>query len=167
MRDHTEIEVDDMFTAIYAVCFCALALGNNSVFMPDMGSSKNAAANLFQILDGEDEDQMQVREKSELRRNGIKGDIEFRNVCFKYDSRVEKLFTGLSFKIPSGSKAAFVGTSGCGKSTIIQILLRYYFPSDGEVLLNGTNIKDFDIHYLRESFGLVSQEPTLFNGSFR
>ena len=69
--------------------------------------------------------------------------------------------------IVPGSKVAFVGPSGCGKSTITQILLRYYEPEKGEIFLDGVNIKDYDIHYLRKLFGVVSQEPVLFNASFR
>ena len=69
--------------------------------------------------------------------------------------------------IKKGNKVAFVGSSGCGKSTIIQLLQRFYSPQEGNILINGTNIKDFDIHYLRSIFGVVSQEPILFNGSFK
>lgn len=72
----------------------------------------------------------------------------------------------MNIRIKKGSKVAFVGTSGCGKSTIIQLVQRFYFPSHGEVLINGIDLKDFDIHYLRSQFGVVSQEPVLFNGTF-
>ncbi|MCL4117608.1 UNVERIFIED_CONTAM: hypothetical protein GTU68_010637, partial [Idotea baltica] len=57
--------------------------------------------------------------------------------------------------------------SGCGKSTILQLLQRFYFPEKGEITINGISIKDFDVHYLRKSFGVVSQEPVLFEGSFK
>ena len=66
-----------------------------------------------------------------------------------------------------GQKVAFVGPSGCGKSTILQLLLRFYYPETGKILIDGLDIKDYDLHYLRSKFGVVSQEPTLFNGSFR
>lgn len=72
----------------------------------------------------------------------------------------------MSLKIKNGYKVAFVGTSGCGKSTIIQLLQRFYFPSKGKITIGGVDIKDFDIHYLRSLFGVVSQEPVLFNGTF-
>ncbi len=62
---------------------------------------------------------------------------------------------GISFKVKAGSKTAFVGASGCGKSTIMQILLRYYDIVSGEVLLDGQNILDYDIEYLRGYFGIV------------
>ena len=77
------------------------------------------------------------------------------------------MFEELSLTIQAGKKTAFVGTSGCGKSTIIQLLQRFYFPSQGEIKINGVDIKDFDLHYLRSCFGVVSQEPVLFLGSFK
>lgn len=69
--------------------------------------------------------------------------------------------------VKSGSKVGFVGASGCGKSTIFQLLLRFYDPHEGKITINGNDIKDYDIHYLRKSIGVVSQEPVLFNDSFR
>lgn len=73
----------------------------------------------------------------------------------------------MNLKIKIGEKAAFVGSSGCGKSTIIQLLQRFYEPEKGKITINNINIKDFDLHYLRSQFGVVSQEPVLFNGSFK
>lgn len=102
-----------------------------------------------------------------MLKEGINGDIEFKDIHFKYESREEQLFKGLSLQMKYGSKVAMVGTSGCGKSTIMQMLLRFYAPTEGEITINGINIKDFDIHYLRKSFGVVSQEPVLFAGSFK
>ena len=62
---------------------------------------------------------------------------------------------------------AFVGASGCGKSTILQLIQRFYFPNQGSILLDGVDIRDYDIHHLRANLGVVSQEPMLFNGSFK
>jgi ABC-type multidrug transport system fused ATPase/permease subunit len=72
----------------------------------------------------------------------------------------------MKLAVKKGTKVAFVGTSGCGKSTIIQLLQRFYFPSKGKITINKVELKDYDIHYLRSRFGVVSQEPVLFNGSF-
>jgi len=158
----------DVFTALYAIMFAAMRTGNNMQFMPDMAASKNSAANLFEILDGEDEDQVQKRQNSKmLSTGGTNGKIDIVAVSFKYPSRNAYTLTDVSLSIVPGSKVAFVGPSGCGKSTITQILLRYYEPEKGEIFLDGVNIKDYDIHYLRKLFGVVSQEPVLFNASFR
>lgn len=101
-----------------------------------------------------------------MLKDGINGDIELSNIRFKYESRSETIFDNFSLKIKYGSKIALVGSSGCGKSTIMSLLLRYYFPDEGTIKINGIDIKDFDIHYLRSAFGVVSQEPVLFYGTF-
>lgn len=156
-----------MFVAVYAITFAGMTAGNNMHFMTDAAACKNSAANLFEIQDSEDEQQMQIKEESKLLKSGFEGDIELHNVDFKYESRKDYVFKNMNIKVKKGTKAAFVGTSGCGKSTIIQLLQRFYFPQKGTVTINNTNIKDFDIKYLRRQFGVVSQEPVLFSGSFK
>jgi len=71
--------------------------------------------------------------------------------------------TNVSFKIIKGSKVAIVGHSGCGKSTILQLLYGFYKPTSGMIYIDGHNIKDYDIHHLRSSLGIVTQDPVLFN----
>ena len=146
--------------------FAGMTAGNNAHFMPDTAACKNSAANLFEIQDSQDEDQMQTAENSKMLRTGANGDIELKDVDFKYESRNEFVFKHMNIQVRNGKKVAFVGTSGCGKSTIIQLLQRFYFPARGTITIGGIDIKDFDIHYLRSMFGVVSQEPVLFNGSF-
>lgn len=98
---------------------------------------------------------------------GIKGHIKLEDVSFKYESRHQYVFKKINVEIHPGQKVAFVGPSGCGKSTILQLLQRFYFPESGTITIDGQDIKDYDIHYLRSKFGVVSQEPVLFNGTFR
>jgi len=109
------------------------------------------------ILDDKDEDMIQINEKSKMLKKQINGNFEFKDIMFKYESRNEYLFKNFNLEIPFGEKVAFVGTSGCGKSTIMSFLLRFYEPESGTILLDGVDIKDFDIHYLRSQFGVVSQ----------
>ncbi|EDR25124.1 lipid A export ATP-binding/permease protein msbA, putative, partial [Entamoeba dispar SAW760] len=95
--------------------------------------------------------------------NDIKGEIEFKNVHFRYPTRVDnEVLKGISFKAEQGKTIALVGVSGCGKSTSIQLIERFYEPTNGEVLLDGHNIKDLNIQFLRNQIGLVGQEPVLF-----
>ena len=98
----------------------------------------------------------------------LKGEIEFKNVKFSYPSRRRRrVLNNLSFKIKSGQKVAFVGETGCGKSTTIQLIERYYEPDSGQILIDGANIKDYNLSSLRNKLGYVGQEPKLFAMSIK
>ena len=98
--------------------------------------------------------------------SNYKYNYEFKNVKFAYPTRPKSLvYKNLSFKIESGKSIAFVGYSGGGKSTLVNLLQRLYDPLEGEILLNDMNIKDFDIKWLRQKIGCVPQEPVLLSGS--
>jgi ABC-type multidrug transport system fused ATPase/permease subunit len=91
------------------------------------------------------------------------GNISFRKVGFKYESREEFALKDVSFDIAAGERVNFVGSSGCGKSTILKLLLGFYHCQEGEIMIDGTPIENYDVHCLREHFGTVSQEPELFD----
>ncbi|XP_046665840.1 multidrug resistance protein homolog 49 isoform X2 [Homalodisca vitripennis] len=92
------------------------------------------------------------------------GDIEFRDVHFTYPARPDvKILKGISFKVKAGESVALVGGSGSGKSTTIQLLERFYDPDSGSVTLNGVDLKNLDLRWVRSQIGLVGQEPVLFN----
>ncbi|KAL1615325.1 hypothetical protein SLS54_009106 [Diplodia seriata] len=95
--------------------------------------------------------------------------IELRDVRFKYPTRDVLVFDGLSIAVESGQYAAFVGASGCGKTTIISLLERFYDvePGHGAVLCNGVNVNDLDLYDYRQNLSLVAQETTLFRGTVR
>ncbi len=94
----------------------------------------------------------------------FKGEIEFKDVWFRYPTRKnEWVFKGLNLKINYRESVAIVGESGCGKSTLVNLVLRFYDPCLGSVLLDGVNIKEYDLSDVRMKMGLVMQEPTLFN----
>jgi ABC-type multidrug transport system fused ATPase/permease subunit len=94
------------------------------------------------------------------------GEIEFDNVTFEYPTRPNhNVMTNLSFKIEAGTSVAFVGKSGCGKSTIIQLIERFYDVKSGEIRISGKNIKDYDLISYRKKVGIVMQEPVLFKRS--
>lgn len=98
----------------------------------------------------------------------ISGDIELRDVFFSYPSRPdEPIFSGFSLFIQNGTSVALVGGSGSGKSTVISLIERFYDPQAGEVLIDGVNLKELQLRWIRGKIGLVSQEPVLFASSIR
>ncbi|KAI7871025.1 putative ABC transporter protein [Spinellus fusiger] len=100
--------------------------------------------------------------------SSIMGEIEFRNVKFTYPTRPDvPILKNLSLKIRPGQTVAFVGPSGSGKSTSVQLLQRFYDPLDGQVMLDGKNLKSYNVSWLRKQIGIVSQEPVLFNMTIR
>jgi len=101
-----------------------------------------------------------------LNTDDIKGKIEFRNVWFRYPTRKQDfVLKGLQLTINPGEQVALVGESGCGKSTFINLLMRFYDVDFGEVLLDDVNIKEYNLHDLRKGISLVMQEPIIFNYS--
>ena len=99
----------------------------------------------------------------------IKGKVEYRNVEFYYPSDEDKkmVLNGLSFTVEAGQKVALLGDSGCGKSTATFLLERLYDVTGGEILIDGIDISNYDIQYLRNFIGYIGQNPVLFNTSIR
>lgn len=94
------------------------------------------------------------------------GEIEFRNVCFSYNSKNgNQLLKNISFKINSGESLGIVGQTGCGKSTILRLLYRFYDIDSGEILIDGVNISKVKLRDLRESIAIIPQDVVLFNES--
>ena len=91
--------------------------------------------------------------------------IEFKNVNFKYDEKY--VLNNINLKIKRGQQIAFVGRSGSGKSTMLDLIIRFYDPNEGEILIDGVNLKELDIKSYRSLFGIVSQENILFNDTVR
>ena len=103
-----------------------------------------------------------------LDEKDVVGEIEIKNVNFHYPTKPSvKVSKDICIKIEKNMVVAFVGTSGCGKSSIMSLIERYYDPIDGEILYSGVNIKKFDPKWLKKQIGIVSQEPALFTGTIR
>lgn len=96
---------------------------------------------------------------------GLKGTIEFKNVSFKYPDADEYILENINFTVHEGQTVAFIGSTGSGKSTLINLIPRFYDVTDGEILVNGVNIKDYDEEYLHNIIGYVPQKAVMFSGT--
>ncbi len=96
------------------------------------------------------------------------GEVEFRDVSFRYYKNSEdKVLKNVSFHIPAGTTLGIIGSTGCGKSTLISMISRLYDPDSGEVYLDGRNVKDYSLEHLRDRVGVVLQKNTLFSGTIK
>ncbi|XP_065843600.1 ATP-dependent translocase ABCB1-like [Oscarella lobularis] len=158
-----ELHYFDVFTVFNAIVFCALTAGNANTFAPDYAKAKAAATHIFHILD-----RTPAIDASEGGRAPptIHGQVEFRDVVFSYPTRPQRrVLRGFRLLVRPGQTVAVVGASGCGKSTLVSLLERFYDVADGQVVLDGRDVKDYDLAWLRSNIGIVNQEPTLFNCS--
>lgn len=130
-----------------------------------MGKAKKAAIKIFSYIDKKSKiNAVEISEDAEGIREGFQGEIEFKNVWFRYPTRKnEWVFKGLNLKINANESVAVVGESGSGKSTLVNLVLRFYDPDQGQVLIDGKDVKLYNLKELRKRMGLVMQEPTLFN----
>jgi len=123
-----------------------------------------AAQRVFAVVDLEPT--IVDNEGSKDLEGGIQS-VEFNDVYFTYPNTTIKVLNGITFKVEAGDFLGVMGHTGAGKTTILKLLMRYYTPDSGEVLINGEPITDFTLHSLREAIGFVSQDPFLFYGSVR
>ena len=100
-------------------------------------------------------------------KEGVVGEVEFKKVSFRYPDAEEYVIHDISFTAKKGETVAFIGSTGCGKSTVINLVPRFYDATEGEVLVDGVNVKDYDEHALRNKIAYVSQKATLFSGSIK
>lgn len=142
------------------------SLGQISPCLSAFSAGQVAAFKIFQTISRKPDIDPYSRDGRVVE--DIKGDVELRDVHFSYPSRPdERIFNGFSLFVPSGTTLALVGGSGTGKSTVINLVERFYDPQAGEVLIDGMNMKEFQLRWIRGKIGLVSQEPVLFASSIR
>ena len=95
----------------------------------------------------------------------IKGEVEFKNVSFKYPDAADYILKNISFKAKRGQTVAFIGSTGSGKSTLVNLIPRFYDATEGEVLIDGVNVKEYNLESLYNKLGYVSQKTVMFSGT--
>ncbi|KAD2803947.1 hypothetical protein E3N88_37324 [Mikania micrantha] len=155
---------------MFQVFFILMTTGKNIAdagsMSSDLSKGGRAVRSVLAVLDRKTEIDPNSSNGVTVRK--INGHIELKNVYFSYPSRPEQMILhGLSLKIEAGKTVALVGESGSGKSTIIGLIVRFYDPIRGCILIDQRDLKDYNLRQLRSHIALVSQEPTLFAGSIR
>uniref|UniRef100_A0A8B9KNW3 ATP-binding cassette, sub-family B (MDR/TAP), member 5 n=1 Tax=Astyanax mexicanus TaxID=7994 RepID=A0A8B9KNW3_ASTMX len=144
------------------IIFAAMSIGQSSSFAPDFAKAKVAAGRILSLLEKTPE--IDIYSEAGDKPMNFKGDIEFHELHFSYPTRPNiKILQGLNVSVRQGQTLALVGGSGCGKSTSIQLLERFYNPAGGQVFADGMDTRMLNLAWLRSQLGLVSQEPILFD----
>ncbi|MHA1911113.1 MAG: ABC transporter ATP-binding protein [Candidatus Kariarchaeaceae archaeon] len=157
---HNYISIGVLVTANLLLLRVKNSMGNLYWDIYSLERALAAASRIAKIVDQEDEDQ-----KEEYRSfpDEITGEIEFRNVSFYHMNGSKKLIlNNINFTIKPNQKVALVGPTGCGKTTIAKLLLRFYDPQEGEILIDGVNIKEYNLEELRQNIGYIEQDIYLF-----
>ncbi|CAI4228592.1 unnamed protein product [Auanema sp. JU1783] len=152
----------NVITAVLSMMIGAYFLGLISPHLMVLLNARVAAAIIYQTIDRKP--RIDVYSKSGTKPNELTGDIEFIDVHFRYPTRRDvKVLDGINLRIEKGQTVALVGHSGCGKSTTIGLLTRLYEAESGQTLIDGIDVRDLNIEWLRNKIGIVQQEPNLFN----
>ncbi|KAJ5584217.1 uncharacterized protein N7459_004017 [Penicillium hispanicum] len=156
------ISIGELTSFLMYTAYAGSSMFGLSSFYSELMKGVGAASRLFELQDREPT----IHPTKGLKVESARGPIRFENVTFSYPTRpAVTIFKDLDFEIPQGKNVAIVGPSGGGKSTIASILLRFYTPTAGRVLIDGKDISGMNAKSLRRKIGVVAQEPVLFSGT--
>lgn len=144
---------------ILNLSFCVRNIGD---LMNLLSQNKASLDKIFKILSRESK--IKAKDKA-YKPESIKGDICFENVTFKYEEEV--VLKNINLNIPAGSSVAIMGETGCGKSTLLSLIGRYYDVQEGRVLVDGVDVKEWDLEFLRNNMAVVFQDTFLFSDSIK
>ncbi|KAJ3357141.1 Multidrug resistance protein 1 [Entophlyctis luteolus] len=156
----------NVLIVFFSLLVGSFSIGNLGPYATSFASAQGAAYEVYNIID---QKPTVVKEETEgIKIPRFSKEIEFRNVKFHYASRPNvPVLKNLNLVIPYGKTVALVGSSGSGKSTVMQLLQRFYDPVEGDILVDGQNMKDINVRSFRSQLGVVSQEPVLFRYSVK
>ncbi|KAF7732288.1 ATP-binding cassette, sub-B (MDR TAP), member 4 [Apophysomyces ossiformis] len=161
-----QLEGPTVLVVFFAMIMGAISLLQLPPNLAAVSSAAGAAYKIYATIDRVPE--IDPDDEAGLKPNKVVGNLEFRNVKFHYPTRPDiTILKNLSLSIKPGMTVAFVGPSGSGKSTSVQLLQRFYDPIEGQVLLDGHDLRELNVTWLRNQIGVVSQEPVLFNMTIR
>ncbi|VDD81447.1 unnamed protein product [Mesocestoides corti] len=171
LMEQGQVTLLEVFRSYSAVSFAASNLGYTASFAPDAKKASKAAEAIFQVLNRQPELLPDEGEFPDINLHPLQGSISFRNVRFRYPTRRRiPVLKGFSYDVPLGKSVALVGQSGCGKSTIIQLVQRFYEPSkhaNSGIILDGMDMSLIAPNWIRRQIGVVSQEPNLLDMTIR
>ena len=161
--DEGLMQVGDMLAFIQYTMQIVMAFLMISMFSIMLPRANVSANRIFEVLNTK----IPVENPNNPRNFGkrVKGLVEFKNVSFRYPDSDEDVLMDISFTAQPGTTTAFIGSTGSGKSTLINLIPRFYDVSDGEILIDGINIKDVEIEQLNKKIGYVPQKGVLFSGT--
>ena len=162
MVSNGTISIGELTSFLMYTAYAGSSLFGLSSFYSELMKGVGAASRLFELQDREPSISPTKGDKVVTAR----GPIRFQNLSFSYPTRpAVMIFRDLDFEIPQGANVAIVGPSGGGKSTIASLILRFYVPTEGQILIDGKDISTMNVKSLRRRIGIVSQEPVLFSGT--
>ncbi|CAF0902236.1 unnamed protein product [Adineta steineri] len=161
-----DMQFADVFRVFTVVTFAAMSIGRSASMVPNYSKGKASASRIFDL--NKRQSKIDPDDPSGIKLSSISGNIEFRDVRFRYPARPKlRILRHFNLVCTEGETTALVGPSGSGKSTSVALIQRFYDPLGGTVLLDGHDVKTLNIQWLRSLLGLVQQEPVLFNLSVR
>jgi ATP-binding cassette subfamily B protein len=158
-----EMSIGDLVSFVLYTTFIGASIAGLGDIYGQVQKAIGSSERVLEILDEEPEESFTTENMAK-----IQGNISFQQVLFRYPTRPDaEVLKNINFEIKAGDKIALAGHSGAGKSTIIQLLMRFYDLESGNILLDGKAIKDWNLKQLRSNMGIVPQEVLLFGGSIR
>ncbi|CAF3981501.1 unnamed protein product [Rotaria sordida] len=158
--------IGGILIVFFSIITAVFSLGQAAPHLQSVAQARGAAYTLWNIIDTPS--RININDPNGFKKEDLNGDIKFTNVHFAYPSRIDvPVLNGLSFTAQRGQTTALVGSSGCGKSTCIQLLQRFYDTIDGSVEIDDIQVNQYNLSWLREHIGVVSQEPILFHTTIK